>query len=75
MLGRKERAFGLDYCLHPSFFEMKVNCAGREGLVDNIAESIGDLDSIFCLMSGDKMDGMADIRGGKLGWMATSGLL
>jgi hypothetical protein len=67
MLSRKERVFGLDYCLHPSFFEVKADCARRKRLVDNIAEGFGHLNSIFCLVGGDKMDGMVDIRGGKLG--------
>ena len=54
---------------------MKTNCAGGERLIDDVGEGFGDLDSIFCPLSGDEVDGMADIRGGKLLWMTTSGLL
>ena len=49
--------------------------AGGERLIDDIGEGFGDLDSIFCPLSGDEMDGMADIGGGKLLWTTTSGLL
>ena len=44
-------------------------------MIDDVGEGFGDLDSIFCPLSGDEVDGMADIRGGKLLWMTTSGLL
>ena len=40
--------------------------AGGERLIDDIGEGFSDLDSIFCPLSGDEMDGMADIGGGKL---------
>ena len=75
MSDREERVFGLDHSLHASFFEVKMSGAGGERLVDDIGEGFGDLDSIFCPLSGDEMDGMVDIRGGKLLWMTTSGLL
>ena len=52
-----------------------MNCAGGERLIDDVGEGFGDLDSIFCPLSGDEMDGMADIGGGMLLWMTASGLL
>ena len=64
--GRNERAFGLDHSLHASFFEVKTSGAGGERLIDDIEEGFGDLDRIFCPLSGDEVDGMADIEGGKL---------
>ena len=50
---------------------MSSNCNGGEGLVGDSFERFGDLDCIFCLSSGDKMDSMADIGRGKLCWMTT----
>jgi len=32
-----------------------------EWLIDDVGESFGHLDSIFCLVRRDKMDSMADI--------------
>ena len=75
MSGREKRAFGLDHSLHASFFEVKTSGAGGERLIDDIGEGFGGLDSIFSPLSGDDMDGMVDIGGGKLLWMTTSGLL
>ena len=66
MFGREKRAFGLDHSLHASFFEVKTSDAGGERLIDDIEEGFGDLDSIFCPLSGDEMDGMTDIGGEKL---------
>ena len=66
MFGREERVFGLDHSLHASFFEVKTSGAGGERLIDDIGEGFGDLDSIFCPLSGDEMDGMVDIGGEKL---------
>ena len=54
---------------------MKTNCGWGEGLVGDVAESFGDLNSIFCLVSGDKMDSMTNIGRGKLEWATTNGLL
>ena len=65
MSGREERAFGLDHSLHASFFEVKTSGAEEERLIDIIGEGVGDLDSIFCPLSGDEMDEMVDIGGGK----------
>ena len=45
---------------------MSLNCSGGEGLVGDSFEQFGDLDCIFCLSSGDKMDSIADIGRGKL---------
>ena len=75
MFGRKKGAFGLDHSLQTSLFKLRTNCAGGERLVDNVGEGFGNLNSIFCLLSGEKVDSMADIGGGKLLWMTTSGLL
>ena len=75
MSGREKRVFGLDHSLHTSFFEVKTNDARGEGFIDDAGEGFGDLDSIFCPLSGDEMDGMTDIGRGKLLWMTTSGLL
>ena len=38
-------------------------------------EGFGDLDSLSCPLSGDKMDGMMDVGGEKCLWMTISGLL
>ena len=65
MSGREKDTFGLDHSLHASFFEVRTNDAGRERLIDDIGKGFGDLDSIFCPLSGDEMDGMADTGGGK----------
>jgi hypothetical protein len=54
---------------------VKANCTGGEGFIDDVAESFGDLDCIFCLLSRDEMKSMSNIVGGKLGWATTSGLL
>ena len=48
--------------------------AGGERLIDDIGEGFGDLNSIFCPLSGDEMDGMADIGGERLLWTTFSGL-
>ena len=50
---------------------MMSNCGGGKGLVGDIFERFGDLNCIFCLFSGDKMDSMTDIGRGKLCWVAT----
>ena len=39
---------------------MKTTGAEGERLIDIIEEGVGDLDSIFCPLSGDEMDGMAE---------------
>ena len=64
--GREKGAFGLDHSLHTSFVEVKMNGAEGEGFIDDAGEGFGDLDSIFCPLSGDEMDGMMDVGGGKL---------
>jgi hypothetical protein len=58
--------FSLDYSLHTSFFKMKTDCARGEGLINNVSEGFGDLDSIFCPLSKDETDSIMDIRGEKL---------
>ena len=49
---------------------MEVDHIGREGLVDNVGESFGHLDSIFSFARGDEMLNMLDIGRGKL-WGTT----
>ena len=61
MSGREERAFGLDHSPHASFFEVKMSGTEGERLIDDIGEGFGNLDRILCPLSGDEMDGMADI--------------
>ena len=46
----------------------------RERLVDDILKSPGDLNSILNLSSANQMLGIANVRGRKLGRLATSGL-
>ena len=75
MSAREKRVFGLDHSLHTSFFEVKMNCARGERLIDDVGEGFGNLDSIFCPLSGDEVGGMTDVGGGKLLWTTTSGLL
>ena len=67
----KERLFLLDYSLHTSLFEMTVHSLGRERLVGDVSESSGDLDSILCLLGGDKVDSMTNSGGVKLGRMTS----
>jgi hypothetical protein len=54
---------------------VEANCTGGEGLVGDIVKSFGDLDCIFCLLRGDKMDSIADSGWGKLSWTTTRGLV
>ena len=75
MLGREQRVFLLDHSLHSSLFEMEANFAWGEGLVDDISEYLGHLDCIFCPLSCDEINGMANIGRRKFGWTSTSGLL
>ena len=66
MSGRGEWVFDLDHSFHTSLFKVKTNCAGGERLTDDVGEGFGNLDRIFCPLSGDEVDGMTDIEGGKL---------
>jgi len=75
MLRFKKRAFGLDYSLHTSLLQVMADCTWGEGLVDDIFESFGDLNCIFCLSTGDKMKSMSNIGRGKFGWATATGLL
>ena len=54
---------------------MLSNCSGGEGLVGDSFKWFGNLNCIFCLSSGDKMDSMIDISGIKLCWMITRWLV
>jgi hypothetical protein len=45
---------------------MEANCAGGEELVGDVAKRFSDLNCIFCLLKGDKMDSMANIGWGML---------
>ena len=75
MFGKEKGAFGLYHSLHMSFFKVKINCARGERLINNVGEGFGNLNSIFCLLTEEEMDGMVNIGGGKLFWTTTSGLL
>jgi len=52
-----------------------MNGLRRQGLVDNVFESFGDLGSIFSLPGGDKMYCMACVGRGELRRVTTQGLL
>ena len=67
MLSREQRAFLFDHSLHPSFFKMEMNYTWGEGLVDDISEGFNHLNCIFCPLSCDKIDDMADIGRRKFG--------
>jgi hypothetical protein len=58
--------FGLDYRFHTNLFQVTVNHIRMESLIGDGGESFGHLDSIFCLVTGDPMDSMANIGRGKL---------
>ena len=45
---------------------MEADHISREGLVDNVGEGFGHLDSIFSFARGDEMLSMLDIGRGKL---------
>ena len=74
MSSRKNGVFGLDHSLHTRFLQVKTNCIGREGLVDDIGKCFGHLDSIFSSARGDEMLGMMDVGRGKLGRMTSNSL-
>lgn len=61
MVDKKKRMFDPNYSLHLNFFEIEANCAQGEWLIDDIFEGLGYLNYIFCPLSCDKMDGMANI--------------
>ena len=44
---------------------MEGDCSGREGLVDNVGEGFGHLDSIFSFARSDEMLSISDIGRGK----------
>ena len=46
MSSREKGAFGFDYCLHTTLFQVKANSASRERLVDDVPKCFGDLDCI-----------------------------
>jgi hypothetical protein len=54
---------------------VEANCTGGEGLVGDVVKSFDDLNCIFCLLRGDKMDSMANIGWGKLCWTTIRGRL
>jgi hypothetical protein len=66
MLSREKGAFNLNYSLYASFFYVEANWTKGGRLVDDIAEGFGHLNSIFCLPSGDKVNGISGIARGKL---------
>jgi hypothetical protein len=72
---REKKAFKLNYSLYISFFEVKVDYTMEERVIDYISKSFNNLDSIFCPLSEDETDSIANVRGGKLILTTTSGLL
>ena len=46
---------------------MKADYARGEGFINDIGESFGYLDCIFCFLTGNKMDGISNIGRGKFG--------
>ena len=66
MFGKKKGTFGLYHSLHMTFFKVRTNCARGERLINNVGEVFGNLNSIFCPLTEEEMDGMANIGGGKL---------
>ena len=46
MSSREKGVFELDYCLHTTLFQVKVNSARGERLVDDVPKCFGDLDCI-----------------------------
>jgi hypothetical protein len=66
MFDRKKGALSFNHSIHNSFFQATSNCSVGEGLVGNILKRFGDLDCIFCLSSGNKIDSMTDVGRGKL---------
>ena len=67
MSRRENRAFGLDYSLHTRFLQVKVDCTGQQGLVDDVDKSFGHLNSILSSSRGDEMLSMMNVGRGKLG--------
>ena len=70
----KKWLFLLHNSLHSRLFEVATSGFSRERLVDDILKSPGDLNSILNLPSANKMLGIVNARGRKLGRSATSGL-
>ena len=54
---------------------MSANGFGGEGLVNDVLECFGDLDSILSLPGGDEMNSMSCVGRGELGRMTTWRLL
>jgi hypothetical protein len=75
MLGRVKRAFLLYHSLHARLFQVLADCVWGERLIDDIGQSFGDLDCIFCLMRSDEMDSIANISGRKFRWATSNRLL
>ena len=75
MLGRKKRAFLLGNSLHATLLEMMPDGVGMEGLIGDVGKRSGDLNSIVCLLRGDKVDSMANVDIRKLGWTTTRRLV
>jgi hypothetical protein len=67
----EKRVFGFNHSLHASLFYVEVSCSGEKGLVGDIVEGFGDLNSIFCLPQGNKIDSMMDVNRGKCFWTTT----
>ena len=50
MLGREKGPFSLDHSLHARLFQVLMNCVGEEGFINDIGQSFGDLNRIFCFV-------------------------
>ena len=64
----------LHHSLHTSLLQCPPDCLITDRCMDDVPQGFLDLDSIVCLFSGEKVDGMVNIGGGKLGMVATNGL-
>ena len=64
----------LHHSLHTSLLQCPPDCLITDRCMGDVFEGFSDLDSIVCLFSGGKMDGMVNIGGGKLRRAATNDL-
>jgi hypothetical protein len=67
----EKRGFGFNHSLHASLFYVEVSCTSGKGLVGDIVEGFGDLNSIFYLSQGNKIDSLMDVNRGKCFWTTT----
>jgi hypothetical protein len=65
MLEREKGAFLLHHSLHARLFQVLVDCVWGDRLIDDIEQSFGNLNCIFCLVRSDDMESMMNISGRK----------